>query len=460
MNGIPGRYLRYILFAILGIAILNFISSSSIPFPNPSALSSGIRRPHFGDQGKPGKQPSQQASTSPPLSSKSTPTTTAPVQKQSQKDDKPSNKPEDKPDNKPTDTPDGKSKEKPVDNPENILENKPGQKLPLFSVPGERVNATFVTLARNSDLWEILKSIRQVEDRFNSKYHYDWVFLNDVEFSDNFKALTSRLVSGTTHYGVVPFEHWSFPKWIDQSRAAEVRKEMKEKQVIYGDSISYRHMCRYESGFFFRHPLMQQFDYYWRVEPSVDYFCDIDFDPFKFMKDNKKKYSFVISLHEYKDTVLSLWDSVRKFMEKFPQHIAEDNNLEFISEDGGKSYNLCHFWSNFEIGDLNFFRSQKYLDYFDSLDQDGGFFYERWGDAPVHSIAAALLLNKDEIHFFNEIAYRHAPFFHCPTGEQAKLNMACLCKPEDNADWKKYSCTGRYFDVNKLEKPAEFEQEA
>lgn len=321
-----------------------------------------------------------------------------------------------------------------------------------------------MTLARNGDIWEIAKSIRQVEDRFNRNYHYDWVFLNDVPFNDQFIKITTALVSGKTHYGVIPKEHWSFPDFIDQAKAAKVRQDMKEKQVIYGDSISYRHMCRFESGFFFRQELLQKFDYYWRVEPSIEYFCDIGFDPFKFMKDNKKKYSFVISLYEYRDTVATIWDSVKKFMEKYPQHIAEDNNLEFVSEDGGKTYNLCHFvgiplprpcvcdlfinerfdhflqWSNFEIGDLNWLRSQAYLDYFDILDKDGGFFYERWGDAPVHSIAAALMLKKEEIHFFNEIAYRHVPFVHCPTGEQMRLDLKCHCNPRDNFDWKGYSC--------------------
>lgn len=80
------------------------------------------------------------------------------------------------------------------------------------------------------------------------------------------------------------------------------------------------------------------------------------------------------------------------------------------------------------------------MDYFEALDRDGGFFYERWGDAPVHSIAAALLLKKEEIHFFNDIAYYHVPFTHCPTGEQTKLDLKCHCNPKDNFDWKGYSC--------------------
>jgi alpha 1,2-mannosyltransferase len=85
-------------------------------------------------------------------------------------------------------------------------------------------------------------------------------------------------------------------------------------------------------------------------------------------------------------------------------------------------------------------RSKQYIDYFESLDQDGGFFYERWGDAPVHSIAAATMLHKDQIQFFHDIAYYHVPFTHCPNDEQTRLDLACSCKPKDNFDWRDYSC--------------------
>jgi hypothetical protein len=97
-------------------------------------------------------------------------------------------------------------------------------------------------------------------------------------------------------------------------------------------------------------------------------------------------------------------------------------------------------WSNFEIGNLDWLRSQAYIDFFTHLDKDGGFFYERWGDAPIHSVAASLLLKKEEIHFFNDIAYYHVPFTHCPTGEEKRLELKCHCNPKDNFDWKGYSC--------------------
>lgn len=213
------------------------------------------------------------------------------------------------------------------------------------SAPGERVNATFVTLARNSDIWEIARSIRQVEDRFNRNYNYPWVFLNDKPFDDDFKKVTTSLVSGKTYYGVIGEEHWSFPSWIDQDKARATREDMAQRKIIYGDSVSYRHMCRFESGFFFRQPLMNQFEYYWRVEPSVELYCDVHYDPFKLMKDEGKKYSFTLSLYEYVETIPTLWDSVKKFMAKHPEHIAENNAMEFLSDNGGETYNNCHFVS-------------------------------------------------------------------------------------------------------------------
>jgi hypothetical protein len=75
------------------------------------------------------------------------------------------------------------------------------------------------------------------------------------------------------------------------------------------------------------------------------------------MKENNKKYSFVISLYEYGATIPSLWDSVKKFTGNHPEHVAEGNAMEFISNDGGETYNNCHFvstsnWSSFLIFNL------------------------------------------------------------------------------------------------------------
>lgn len=211
------------------------------------------------------------------------------------------------------------------------------------SPQAEKANATFVTLARNGDVWEIAASIKQIEDRFNGRYHYDWVFLNDKDFDSTFKRVVGALVSGTAKFGKIPREQWSFPAHIDVDKAAQVRQQMKEADIIYGDSVSYRHMCRYQSGFFFRHPLLLEYEWYWRVEPGVKFYCDMPFDPFRVMVEKQKTYGFVVSLFEYAETIQTLWDTVKGFMEAHPEHIQEGNLMDFLSEDGGYSYNHCHF---------------------------------------------------------------------------------------------------------------------
>jgi alpha 1,2-mannosyltransferase len=145
-------------------------------------------------------------------------------------------------------------------------------------------------------------------------------------------------------------------------------------------------MCRYNSGFFFRHPLLMKYAWYWRVEPDIDFYCSINYDPFKFMRENEKVYSFVISLPEYHETIPTLWDTTKEFCRENPSFVAANNSLNFIVNDEkgwDGDYNGCHFWSNFEIASLDFWRDEPYSKYFDYLDKSGGFYYERWGDAPV-----------------------------------------------------------------------------
>ena len=53
--------------------------------------------------------------------------------------------------------------------------------------PDRKANAAFVVLARNNDLDGVLSSMKQMEDRFNKKFNYPWIFLNEQPFTEEFK---------------------------------------------------------------------------------------------------------------------------------------------------------------------------------------------------------------------------------------------------------------------------------
>ncbi|KAG2137162.1 glycosyltransferase family 15 protein [Suillus bovinus] len=289
--------------------------------------------------------------------------------------------------------------------------NKPspslGNMIPQISPPPHKANTTLVILARNTDLSGVISSVEQLEAKFNRKFSYPWVFLNDEPFSTDFKRRVSVLTNANVSFGLIPREHWVQPDWIDEGRAQEGRNKLVRHGVIYGSSVSYRNMCRFNSGFFFRHELLTPYKWYWRVEPDVRYYCDLDYDPFVFMKDHTKVYGFTISMPG-----------------KFSSLMVNDAHS---------------VWSNFEIADMDFWRSEAYTKFFEHLDNTGGFYYERWGDAPVHSIAAALFTRKDQIHFFKDIGYKHAEFAHCPQGKQWREGH-CSCDPNDNFDFAQNSC--------------------
>ncbi|KAJ1972554.1 hypothetical protein H4R35_004608 [Dimargaris xerosporica] len=301
------------------------------------------------------------------------------------------------------------------------------------------VKAAIVILARNSNLHDLRAAITQFHDRFNKHYHYPYVFLNNVPFTDEFKDTIIWSTKTKTSFGVIPHEHWTVPKWIDRRKMRKGMRHLASKNVIHSDNINYRQMCRYHAGFIHKHPLLQEYDYYWRMEHDVQYTCDIDYDPFAYMKTNDIKYGFTITLHEFDETVKTLWQSTQQFIIENPDLIHPHNTVDWLTSDRGSSYNLCHFWTNFEIIDMSLLRSKAYEKFFDFMDHQGGIFYERWGDAPLRSLAVTMFLPKQQVHWFEDIGYVHSTFQNCP--DQPEMQRKCHCDPERSIHTNAFSCT-------------------
>lgn len=339
-----------------------------------------------------------------------------------------------------------------------------------------RENAVLVVLARNSEVEGVTDSMKSLERHFNRWFHYPYVFLNDESFNSTFIEAVQNVTDSSVEFGIIDQNDWNFPDWADSEDIEEAIAQQGDRAIMYGAKESYHKMCRFYSGKFFNHPLLLKYEWYWRVEPDVKYFCDITYDPFVYMKEKNKVYGFTIIIKELVETVPNLfrhtvgfknrsgmnstrlWDlfiehevdeeldknikqdsgSVRKQKKKSkqeknekekqlkaeleqqlpPEALLDQNKLELEPVEpnamNGEIYNMCHFWSNFEIARLDFFRSKEYNDYFEALDKTGGFWSERWGDAPIHSLATGLFLQPEQIHYFRDIGYRHTTIQHCP----------------------------------------------
>lgn len=315
-------------------------------------------------------------------------------------------------------------------------------------ITDQRENATIMTLVKSTELYNLLPTIRNFEDRFNKNFHYDWVFINDEKFPENFQAQVKSVCSGSVTFIHLPESMWSYPEFIDQKAATIVRHQMQRQGIKYGGSVAYRHMCRFFSGLFYQLEELKKYKYYWRIEPDVEFRCSINYDPFKAMRLEDKVYGFTLAPLELHTTIPTLWKTTLEYIKKYSKRIAKDNNFMFLTDDGGKTFNMCHFWSNFEIGDLDFFRSDTYTHFFNYLDHKGGIYYERWGDAPIHTIAVSILLPHNKLKFFSNTGYFHSPNLQCDGSPEMITNNECICSSEEDSSWGDQSCIPKLYDIH------------
>ncbi|KAI9831347.1 MAG: hypothetical protein M1819_005121 [Sarea resinae] len=279
-----------------------------------------------------------------------------------------------------------------------------------------RANAVFVVLARNKELDGVIQSVKSIERHFNRWFHYPYVFLNDGDFNSTFIETITNYTSAPSEFGKIDPSMWGYPDWVDSKVAKEGIAKQGDAAIMYGGMESYHHMCRFYSGFFYKHELLQKYEWYWRLEPEIKYFCDITYDPFVHMARANKTYGFTIAVKELKETVPNifryasaykrvnnitskgLWEMFveeppddtkpvpkedPKYKPPLPEDILRNEpgtaSVPEVDPDTmeGEKYNMCHFWSNFEIAKLDWFRSKEYEEFFNMMDRSGGFWMER-----------------------------------------------------------------------------------
>ncbi|KAI7831854.1 glycosyltransferase family 15 protein [Kickxella alabastrina] len=277
-----------------------------------------------------------------------------------------------------------------------------------------------------------------VQRRFNDRFNYPYVFLSDEPFSEGFMQGVRYMAgpNNSVEFGLIDSGEWVYPEWINPHRAEKVADDWANSNKMYADRVEWRHMVRYWSGPFADHSLLQKYQYMWRLEPGSHYTCDFEYDPFVHIQRNHLSYGFAISLEEMPDAVPSLLTAARAFVLENPVLVsARENSLGWLF---GPEFNRCQFLTNFEIVDLNFVRSAKYRALFAFLDQRGGIYYERWTDATVRSLAAAMFLRPDQVHWFEDVGYVHDLLNNCPQA------MRCYCDPSESSHTLPMSCSSRW----------------
>ena len=283
------------------------------------------------------------------------------------------------------------------------------------------INACIIILVHNWDYGSLVGTITDLERNFNHKYHYPYIILNDEPYEDYFVGNITQLVhsfNGNLTFGRIPVEQWSTPEWIDAQKLAHAMNTTNLK-VGHGTQMSYHHMCRFFAGFFFRHELVLKYDYYLRLDPHVHFPCPFVENPFQTLIDLDKVYGFTMLSYEDTNTIPNLWQHIKAWMNATNVGYAHFDNIDkHLQTHQCAELNCCLdriiIYNNFEVAPFSLWRDPKYLAYFDHLDKAGGFYYERWGDAPVRSYYLFVVHGVSKLHRFEQIGYGHFYQFNWP----------------------------------------------
>ncbi|KAF9112788.1 alpha 1,2-mannosyltransferase 2.4.1 [Mortierella sp. AM989] len=196
----------------------------------------------------------------------------------------------------------------------------------------EKANGVLVILADEEGLQSARETIRQVEDRFNRDRNYPWVVLSPLPFTTRSQNLTKQLSKGAMSFGVVPHEQWRLPKWID---AAKIRNGdyAKMKLGMNKTSLLTRHKWRYMSGFVAQHELLDSYEFFWRIDPGVEIFCDVEEDPMLTLKRSAQKFAWSLSSTVNEAGVTGAWLIIQKIKGLYQNIIPAINNEAFLTKE-------------------------------------------------------------------------------------------------------------------------------
>ncbi|KAF8588714.1 glycosyltransferase family 15 protein [Ramaria rubella] len=279
-------------------------------------------------------------------------------------------------------------------------------------------NAAIIMLISPSRMTEAMMALLNIEDRFNRRLKYPYVLLTEYNITHETRRKVDWITEGRATFADLPKDMWGVPEFLD-------RKKIDQSIESIGFTSEYRSMCRFYSGFFWRHPAVAQYDWIWRLDTDIEFHCDVPYDPFLRMRTAKALYGFVQLTGDVLYVQPSLAANVSAFLAAHPHLIRRDANNAFSWRDvekafrgeaGNEDWTVNVFYNNWEISHRSLWSSELYTSFFEYLDNAGGFFYERWGDAVVHTHGVSMSLRPDQVLHFEDMGYEHQHWpYDCPS---------------------------------------------
>jgi hypothetical protein len=174
-----------------------------------------------------------------------------------------------------------------------------------------------------------------------------------------------------------------------------------------GFSVGYRSMCRFFASEIFLEEVVKvnQYQYLMRLDTDSRFLEGGGYSLFSWAAANEVLYSYIRSAVQ--------WDNFK---------VVKNFKLTAIKYFGTLSLTLLLkaciipkgkvYYTNFEICDVQFFAGESWQNFFNNIDETGGFYLHRWGDHIFRYMGVNVLLKKSKrIPVPNGFTYQHGSIF-------------------------------------------------
>ena len=247
--------------------------------------------------------------------------------------------------------------------------------------------AAFYYLTQPQTVDYLITSLQKLHTFFTKNFSYPIIIFHESDWN---MSLTGKVRANTKDKIFFQEVHFEIPHFLRRPVPQFVGH-------IYHYSIDYRHMCRFHAKTVYEQPIIQGFDYLFRLDDDSFIQSPINYDIFLKMKQNKLIYGYHDIKPDDKIYVKGLWEATDHFI------LSHKIKPQFFYE---WPYHKVYY-TNFEISRLDFWLSKEYREFVDYVDRLGGIYFHRWGDAPIKTIGVSLFVPDTKVHRFNDIHYSH-----------------------------------------------------
>ena len=172
-----------------------------------------------------------------------------------------------------------------------------------------------------------------------------------------------------------------------------------------GFTMGYRNMCRFFSGKFHELSILSNYNYYLRLDTDSYILTELHYDIFDFAKQNDLVYGYCEPAVQIDNP--KVVEGLKEFTKKYVvlNDITTYMNVDIIPE--GKM-----FYTNFELGKVDWFINSEYIKYFNAIEDNGGIYIKRWGDAPIKYLGINLFCDPNKIIPIKGFTYQHGAIYN------------------------------------------------